>query len=213
MFIFIALPVFLIVVTLSLWLASKYGKLMTEKLAAKDKSRMKAVGFISAVALTFFSVWTVPKARSDEWGHVILLFVIVILVPLALGVILSVVNTSNSQKLTAAAVGAFLAAAPTPIIVPLGILGYKLGAEFVGLQLHCRRATFSTFQKVGQARSIAFVSDSFAEPPTQYSEAFAKPQAVHLLNQSLVEYIERPSTEISGLKGKSKFERVSILGG
>ncbi len=173
---------------------------------------MKIAGFFGAVALTFFSVWTVPKASSDDWGHAILLFAIVLLVPLALGMILSTINSSNNQKLTAAAVGAFLASAPTPFIVPLAILGYTLGSEYVGLQLHCRRATVAIFEKVGQARSVAFVSDSIVVPPTKDSLASAGSQAFQLLNKSLVEYIERPATEISGLKGKSKFERVSIIG-
>lgn len=216
MFIFIALPIFLVVVALSLWLASKSRKSITEELTLMEKSRMKAVGFWGAVALTFFFVWTVPKSRSDNWGHAFLLFLVVILVPLALGVILSTIKAldySHNQKLSAAALGAFLASAPTPFIVPLAILGYTLGAEYVGLQLYCRHATVATLEKVEQARSVAFVSDSIAEPSTKDSLAYAKSQAVPLLNQSLVEYIERPATEVSGLKGKSKFERVSINGG
>ena len=216
MFIFIALPIFLVVVALSLRLASKSGKSMTEELTLKEKSRMKAVGFFGAVALAFFLVWTVPKTRGDDWGRAILLFAIVILVPLALGVILSAIKAlvdSNNQKLSAAAAGAFLASAPTPFIVPLAILGYTLGAEYVGLQLYCRNATVTTLERVGQAKSVAFIPDSIMEPPTKYSLAYAKSHSVKLLNQGLVEYIERPATEVSGLKGKSEFERVSIIGG
>lgn len=177
---------------------------------------MKAVGFFGAVALTFFFVWTVPKSRNDDWGHAFLLFLIVILVPLALGVILSTIkalNYSHNQKLSAVALGAFLASAPTPFIVPLAILSYSLGADYVGLQLYCRHATVATLEKVEQARSVAFVTDSIMVPSTKDSLAWAKSLAVPLLNQSLVEYIERPATDVSGLKGKSKFERVRNIGG
>ena len=68
-----------------------------------------------------------------------------------------------------------------------------------------------TFESVNRAKSVAFLPDWFATPPGP-SQSEMGAWSGFLLNQSLLEHIERPATEESGLKGKAQFERVSAEG-
>ncbi len=216
MWIVIALPIFIAVFAFSGWLASKAGESADGSFHPYSKSRYISIGFLSALILTFVIVLIAPDAhRNDDWGHAILLFGIVMVVPVALGLCLfslKNLDTGFRSKIAAAAVGAFWATAPVPFIVPLCNIGYVLASEYVGYKFQCRNAEVEVIEKVVQAVSVAIIPDSVLEPPNSTRIAYHESLAIRLLNQGLVDYVERPATDISGLKGVSKFERVKIKG-
>jgi hypothetical protein len=75
----------------------------------------------------------------------------------------------------------------------------------------CKNAYVTKPGQIPHATSLAFVRDSFAEPPTTDRDQLEiGEQSGFILNQSLLTYIERPATKESGLLGKSRFERVSM---
>jgi hypothetical protein len=83
-----------------------------------------------------------------------------------------------------------------------------LSSEFSRL---CSSAEIKVLQPVQGAKSIALLPDSFwAKAAGQQAEN--RPWTAFLLNQSLLEFLERPATKASGIEGKAKYERVSTVG-
>jgi hypothetical protein len=83
-----------------------------------------------------------------------------------------------------------------------------LSTEFSRL---CSNAEIKVLEPVRGAKSIALSPDLFSSMAPRL-QAETRPAAFFLLNQSLLEFIERPATEKSGIKGKEKYERISTIG-
>lgn len=91
--------------------------------------------------------------------------------------------------------------------LPIGKI-ITLSTEFARL---CNSAEIKVLEPVQRAKSIALLPDSF-----QYMaagrQAVTEPWTAFLLNQGLLEFLERPATKESGIEGKAKYERVSTVG-
>ena len=75
----------------------------------------------------------------------------------------------------------------------------------------CKTAEIKVYETVTPQRGIAVLPDSFSYmSPVSVAEAL--PLAEFLLNQSLLEFIERPATKETGIVGTAKYERVSTTG-
>lgn len=85
---------------------------------------------------------------------------------------------------------------------------YAAKHEFSSL---CEHSEIKVLEKVKGAKSIALLNDSFTFM-AQGRQAETRPMAVFLLNQSLLEYIERPATDEGLTKGIAKYERMSTAG-
>lgn len=83
-----------------------------------------------------------------------------------------------------------------------------LSTDFARL---CRSAEIKVLYAVKGAKSIALLPDSFSSMAVE-QQAETRPRMKFLLNQSLLEFVERPATKESGLAGKAKYERVSTVG-
>lgn len=93
------------------------------------------------------------------------------------------------------------------LTLPLGRMAI-LVVEFDHL---CESAEIKIYETVNAPKGIAVLPDSFSYmPPRQQAET--RPMAVFLLNQSLLEYIERPAKNETGILGKAKYERMSTTG-
>lgn len=75
----------------------------------------------------------------------------------------------------------------------------------------CGSADIKILEKVPPARGIALLPDSFSSmPPRQRVET--RPWMPFLLNQSLLQFVERPASAEGGFAGKAKYERVTTVG-
>lgn len=75
----------------------------------------------------------------------------------------------------------------------------------------CGSAEVKILEKVPPARGIALIPDSFSSmPPRQRVET--RPWMPFLLNQSLLQFVERPASAEGGFAGKAKYERVTTVG-
>jgi hypothetical protein len=91
--------------------------------------------------------------------------------------------------------------------LPIGKM-ITLSSEFSRL---CSAAEIKVLEPVQGAKSIALLPDSFSSMAWR-QQAVTGPWTAFLLNQSLLEFLERPATKESGIKGKAKYERVSTVG-
>ena len=91
--------------------------------------------------------------------------------------------------------------------LPIGKM-VALSTDFARL---CRSAEIKVLHAVKGAKSIALLPDSFSSMAVG-QQAETRPQMKFLLNQSLLEFVERPATKESGLADKAKYERVSTVG-
>lgn len=97
----------------------------------------------------------------------------------------------------------------TPIVfaltLPLGKM-FTLVTEFDRL---CKGAEIRVYETVKPPKGIAVLPDSFSYmPPRQQAET--RPLTVFLLNQSSLEFIERPATKATG--NAAKYERMTTTG-
>lgn len=211
MFLFFAVPAFLVVAALSIRLASRSGGFRTADLSPRKRVLLNVAGFIAAIILTLFAVGAVPKGSNSDWGPFVIYCCVVILGPFVFGATLLSLKTlvdSSRPLLVPIAAGALLASAFSPVVVPLVSLGYVIVQYRLDLDSLCSNAFVEVIERVGTAKSVAFLPDSFVEPPVTYPSTIQGISSL-VLNKSLVEFIERPATEESGLKGKAKFERVT----
>ena len=93
------------------------------------------------------------------------------------------------------------------ITLPIGKI-ITLSTEFARL---CSSAEIKVLEPVQQAKSIALLPDSFPYMAAG-RQAVTEPWMEFLLNQGLLEFLERPATKESGIEGKAKYERVSTVG-
>jgi hypothetical protein len=91
--------------------------------------------------------------------------------------------------------------------LPIGKM-VALSTDFARL---CRSAEIEVLHAVKGTKSIALLPDSFSSMAVE-QQAETRPWMKFLLNQSLLEFVERPATRESGLAGKAKYERVSTVG-
>lgn len=214
MFLLFVIPAFLAVAAFSNWLASRSGGFRAAELNPQSRVLLNVAGFITAITLTLFATWAVPKGSNSDWGPFITQCGIVIFGPLVFGTtLLTLQLLTNFLRpfLVSVAAGALLASAFSPVVVPLASWGYVVIQYKLALNSLCKTAFVKTIEHVGQAKSVAFLPDSFVAPPVRHPSTTLN-SSLFVLNQSLVEYIERPATEESGLKGKAKFERVTTDG-
>lgn len=83
-----------------------------------------------------------------------------------------------------------------------------LSTEFSRL---CNSAEIKVLEPVQGAKSVALLPDSFSSMAWK-QKAETRPWTAFLLNQSYLEFLERPATRESGIEGKAKYERVSTIG-
>lgn len=75
----------------------------------------------------------------------------------------------------------------------------------------CKTAEIKVYETLTPQKGVAVLPDSFSYmSPVSIAEAL--PLAEFLLNQSLLEFIERPATKETGFVGTAKYERVSTTG-
>ncbi len=214
MFLLFAVPAFLVVAALSVRLASRSGGFRTTELNPRKRVLFNVAGFIAATALTLFAVQAVPRGSNSDWGPFVIYCGVVILGPFVFGAtLLSLRGLFDSLRppLVSIAAGALLASAFSPVVVPFVSWGYVIVQYPLDLNSLCRNAFVEIIERAEKAKSVAFLPDSFVEPPVNYQSTI-QGFSSFVLNQSLVEFIERPATEESGLKGKAKFERVTTSG-
>lgn len=83
-----------------------------------------------------------------------------------------------------------------------------LSSEFSRL---CKGAEIKVLEPIKDAKSIALLPDSFSSMAAG-RQAETGSWTAFLLNQSLLEFLERPATKESGIEGKAKYERLSTVG-
>lgn len=91
--------------------------------------------------------------------------------------------------------------------LPVGKI-VTLTSEFGRL---CQSAEIKILEQTKNAKSIAVLPDMFTFM-AQGRGAETTPFSAFLLNQSLLEFVEIPSTKSSGLEGKATYQRVSTVG-
>ncbi len=115
------------------------------------------------------------------------------------------------QRFTASDAGlvvfALLLPAAFSITLPIAKM-ITLSTEFSRL---CDGAEIKVLEPIQGAKSIALLPDSFSSMASG-QQAETRPWTAFLLNQSLLEFLERPATKESGIEGKAKYERVSTVG-
>ncbi len=213
---FFVIPAFFAAAILSILLASRSEGFRTAELSPSQRVLLNVVGFLAAVILTLFAVWAVPESNNNEWEELINQIGVVILGPLVLGVALLVLRslTQNLRALLASlAAGALFATIPNPVIAYLASSKYRLIQGELALDSLCKNAFVESIERVGQVKSVAFLPDSFVgdRERDRYSVESISISS-RMLQLSLLESIERPSTSESGLRGKAKYERVTIDG-
>lgn len=102
---------------------------------------------------------------------------------------------------------ALLVPAAFSVTLPIG----KMTALATGFTRLCNSAEIKVLERVQGAKSIALLPDSFSSMAAG-QQAETRPRSRFLLNQTMLEFIERPATTESGLKGKAKYERISTVG-
>ena len=217
MFAFFVIPAFLAVAAVSIWLASRSGGLRTTEFNRRKRVLLNVAGLLAAVTFTLFAVWAVPKSHNNsDWEPFLTKTALVIFGPLVIGTtLLTLRSLTHSLRpfLTAVAAGALLASIPAPFAVPIASYVYNLNQDESLFDSLCKNALVETIEHVSHVKSVAFLPDSFvANPPGHPSTITSASLSSLLLNQSLLEFIERPSTLESSLKDKEKFERVTTVG-
>lgn len=84
----------------------------------------------------------------------------------------------------------------------------SLSTEFTRL---CNRAEVKVLERVQGAKSIALLPDLFSSM-AEGQQTETRPWGGFLLNQSSLEFVERPSTKETGIEGQAKYERISTVG-
>ncbi len=210
----IFIPVYTVIGGLSIWLADRALSFKTVKLVAGKKKLLIAAGFLAAVTLTMFATEQVSESESHPWGALTDQAVAVVLTPFVIGgflLIVALASRITRPFLAPIAAGAFFASLATPFVVPYVFWSYQQYQYRSAYDPLCKNAFVETVAHVNQAKSVAFLHDSYTEPQ-QLHRSKTGDWSLIVLNQSNLEYIERPATNESGLKGKAEFERVSIDG-
>lgn len=108
--------------------------------------------------------------------------------------------------------GSLIALALLPIAafsatIPIGKM-ITLSNEFSRL---CSSAEIKIIESIQGAKSVALLPDSFSSVAAG-RRVETGPWTAFLLNQSLLEFLERPATKGTGIEGTAKYERVSTTG-
>lgn len=210
----IVVPVFFVVVGLSISLAIRSNRWTTAQPTVGRSIALKAIGFLGAVVLTLLATWAVPADNNFGWHELFAQIAVVVLGPLVIGatlLILGLIARNARPMFMSIATGAFVASIVTPIVVPVAFWHYQSYQDRSAYDPLCKNAFIEIVERVSPARSVVFLPDSFVSP-AEREQSYRNSWAEFVLNQSLLEYVERPATEKSGPGGKAQFERVSTSG-
>lgn len=208
------IPAFLVVAALSIWLACRYAGLKSAESFAWKKVLLNVLGIFTAITLTLFATWWVPTDHNAGWGQLFTRIGVVVLGPLVIGLTLlalRLVTRIARPVLTSIAAGALLASIPTLFVVPFALWYYQDSQYRSAYDTLCKHAFVEFIEPVNRANSVAFLPDLFAEPPKR-SQSEIGGWAGFILNQSYLEYVERPATVESGLKERAQFEHIRTEG-
>ncbi|MGH8620519.1 MAG: hypothetical protein ACREUB_00460 [Burkholderiales bacterium] len=100
-------------------------------------------------------------------------------------------------------------AAPAVFVFALPL--EKMHAMITGFKRLCEKAEVKVIERVNGAKGVALLPDRFSVMREE-KQAETGPWAGFLLNQSVLEFIERPATKESGLAGTAKYERMTTAG-
>jgi hypothetical protein len=98
-----------------------------------------------------------------------------------------------------------------PLAFALTLPIQKMVAHATEFDRLCKTAEIKVYEAVKPPKGIAVLPDSFSYMPPR-RQAETRPFARFLLNQSSLEFIERPATKETGIVGKAKYERVRTTG-
>jgi hypothetical protein len=212
----VAVPAFLLAGIASLWLAFQFGSFTRAKWGGKRTVLIVLAGFVFAVVLTMVATWAVPQdQRSFGWIRTFSQIAVVILCPLIVGIALLILKVSlrpSSPALAQFAGGVLIATSVTPFAVPLAFLSYQYFETRLAFEALCGTASVEILKPAQDVKSVAFLPDSVTEPAAG-RQAETRHWSVPILDGSTLEFVDRPATEWSGLKGTAGFERVRMAEG
>ncbi len=117
-------------------------------------------------------------------------------------------RAGRSTAVDAVVVGAGLAAALVfGMTLPIG-KAINTSSEFARV---CRDAETKVLELIPRAKGVALHEDQFFLTSPRH-RVETGPLAGFLLNQSLLEFVERPATKESGIEGRVRFERMTTQG-
>lgn len=218
-FAIVVVPIYLFVAFASIWGIARIKR--TEGIPASPWRSMAfaLVGFLGAVTIVGIIVRalggdTISGAESN-WGILITQLQVLLLGPIAGGaalVVLSRVLNRIKLFLEDLAKGALAASVVVPLIVPMVLSGLSQSQAEQAFSVICSSARIEHFETVKEkARSVAFLKDEFVgRSPSTAAQTEAA--ALFTLNQSLLEFVERPSAVQHKLARTTPFERIRVRG-
>jgi len=164
------------------------------------------IGLVIIIVVHF--AWLGSFSGPDPSGQVVLavhasatLFVI-----LALSVLLR-----RPRRFTASYAGLVVFALLLPAAFAIMLPFRDMTARSKTFSRLCDTAAIKVLEPVRGAKSIAVLPDSFASM-ARGQPAETRQWSDFLLNQSFLEFVERPATKQSGIAGTAKYERISTVG-
>lgn len=207
----IYLPIYLIFSLGAVYAAKKVRKITVGGENTKPKYGYDVIGFIASTVLTWVLIWLLPVKGNTDYEALFTQISLTLLTPAVLGVVLSglIKITSVEKKKTFAGFvsGVYYSTIAIPWLTIVAASNYHNIANFPMYYSLCYNAEIEFLEKVEPANSVFLSSDLFTSTP-KGRQAETRPIGLFLLNQSSLEYIEKPSEPGS----EYKFDRIHTEG-
>jgi len=173
------------------------------------------IGFVSSILITWLFLWVVSFLGFTDWNKLILQLLLSLILPIFL---IGFVNfiffnhaISGGEPKHNFMLGALYSIIAMPWLTFFFGLIYETNANLPEYYSQCKKAEIVFHEKIEPARSVFLSPDLFTYlrkgHPVQTHE-----HTTIILNQSTLEYIERPPTRRFNNYGKSKYEKISTQG-
>ncbi|MCG7945944.1 MAG: hypothetical protein N0C84_06315 [Candidatus Thiodiazotropha taylori] len=171
--------------------------------------KRKAVGFMIAIIVTWILIWLVPVKGNTDFEALFIQLGLTLAGPAVLVLVVSILfSKSNTRKYFS--VGALLSTVVIPWITLLAATNYYNVINYPAYWYKCANAEVVFIKDVKPSKSVFIQKDSFTSARKGY-QSETRSIGLFLLNQSKLEYIERPIKK-ENARNNPIYERISIQG-
>jgi hypothetical protein len=166
-------------------------------------------GATFSILLTLIAAWAVPAQGSNDWIALFFKAAITLALPITLGVLLTARWLTKQRRVfVLLGIGSLHATLVAPFVV-LGISQnyYKI-VNYPAFYRLCKSAQVAIHSQIDRPKGVALLPDMYFLP-SKHRQTEHRPIGSFLLNQSLLEFIERSQPVQGAANATVTYERLS----
>ncbi len=192
----IYLPLYLFFSSGAIYAALKIRKRTVSEEKTKSRYRHIFVGFIAGTLLTWWLVWLVPVKGNTDYEAFVNQLALTLLTPVVFGVILfgfiKLARLRQNWHCVDIVSGVLFSTIAIPWLTIVAASYYDDVVNFPKYHSLCANAEIKFLERLKPAKSVFLSPDLFTNS-ARGSRAVTRSVGTFLLNQSALEYVERPS--------------------